>query len=363
MKRTQLHALALASALAFNCAVAQTKDAPAEPAEPAAKAAVEAPKPQVNIDELLALIPEYFGEYTIDGKTEKISSANVKTMLAEQIKMATAQGQAISPDMIKQLIPQMAESEVMKKALPAYVKLKGFKGDEAQAKAQVEQLKAQLAQNKMTMDTFFQRSGIKSEQELFDRIMEESAISKFQESIEATIKIEEKEVKDFYDANAAQMKYYECAHILALFNNKQTAPTPEEDAAALKKINDILAKLNAGEDFVKLAEEFSDCPSGKQSKGVVGKYNPEQKMPQGEMVQEFTDAFNALKPGEMTKAPVKTQFGYHIIKASNVIELSFDSQKEKITDFIKQQKMQAKVPEIIADVKKTLGVKTFAEAK
>lgn len=82
-----------------------------------------------------------------------------------------------------------------------------------------------------------------------------------------------------------------CAHILV---------KGEEAAKA------ILERLKAGESFAKLAQELSQCPSGKNG-GDLGTFG------RGQMVREFEKAAFALDKGEVSGL-VKTQFGYHIIK-------------------------------------------------
>ncbi len=69
---------------------------------------------------------------------------------------------------------------------------------------------------------------------------------------------------------------------------------------------DLVKKLAEGSSFEDLAKQFSKCPSGKRggSLGTFGK---------GQMVEPFETAAFALKQGE-TSGPVKTQFGYHLIK-------------------------------------------------
>lgn len=69
----------------------------------------------------------------------------------------------------------------------------------------------------------------------------------------------------------------------------------------------ILEELQKGATFKDLAKKHSTCPSGKRG-GTLGSFG------RGKMVKPFeTVAFN-LKKGEISKGPVKTQFGYHIIK-------------------------------------------------
>ncbi len=69
----------------------------------------------------------------------------------------------------------------------------------------------------------------------------------------------------------------------------------------------LLEELKGGAKFTKLAREHSTCPSGKRG-GSLGAFN------RGQMVKPFEKAAYDLKVGETTDEPVKTQFGYHIIK-------------------------------------------------
>lgn len=71
---------------------------------------------------------------------------------------------------------------------------------------------------------------------------------------------------------------------------------------------DLLKKIAAGESFEALARQFSQCPSGKQG-GMLGTFG------RGQMVKPFEDAAFALQPGQISK-PVRTQFGFHLIKRS-----------------------------------------------
>ena len=69
---------------------------------------------------------------------------------------------------------------------------------------------------------------------------------------------------------------------------------------------DLLKKLEEGKSFEELAQDFSNCPSGK-SGGDLGLFG------KGMMVKSFEEAAYSLEVGA-TSGPVKTQFGYHLIK-------------------------------------------------
>lgn len=69
---------------------------------------------------------------------------------------------------------------------------------------------------------------------------------------------------------------------------------------------DLVKKLAEGKTFESLAKQFSKCPSGKNG-GSLGRFG------KGQMVAPFETAAFALKPGEVS-GPVRTQFGYHLIK-------------------------------------------------
>jgi parvulin-like peptidyl-prolyl isomerase len=83
---------------------------------------------------------------------------------------------------------------------------------------------------------------------------------------------------------------------------------PELDIKQQKtKAEEVLKRVRAGEDFAKLAQEFSTDPGSKEKGGDLGWFGA------GQMVPEFDKAAFALKPGEISEL-VETKFGYHIIK-------------------------------------------------
>ena len=143
------------------------------------------------------------------------------------------------------------------------------------------------------------------------------------------VEVSDEEVKAFYDANSQQFKKgatVSAKHIL----------TDAED-----KCQTILDSiLNGEKTFEDAAKEFSTCPSGARG-GDLGQFG------RGQMVKEFEDVAFAAEIGEV-KGPVKTQFGYHLIKVENKREETvafFDEVKEVIRRNLVQQKQNAKYME------------------
>jgi len=127
----------------------------------------------------------------------------------------------------------------------------------------------------------------------------------------------------------------------------RTNPTEEDFAKAKEKITAIKAEIDAGKSFEDAAAEYSDCPSKDQG-GDLG-YFPRQ----GAMVEPFAEAAFALKVGDVSD-PVRTQFGYHLIK---VVDRSKEPAKQQLLDI----KIAGIIQEISEEVKIERLYKTTAD--
>jgi peptidyl-prolyl cis-trans isomerase C len=132
------------------------------------------------------------------------------------------------------------------------------------------------------------------------------------------------EVSDYYANNQEQfltLEQIRASHILL---------NTEDEAKA------VIAQLKAGASFEDLATEKSTDPTAKDNKGDLGYFDQEANL-----VSEFKEAAFALKTGQITPDPVKSQFGYHVIKVVDrkpARQMTLEEATPSITDELKQDK-------------------------
>ena len=107
--------------------------------------------------------------------------------------------------------------------------------------------------------------------------------------------------------------------------------TPEVEQLALAKTISITQRLNSGEDFATLAQQFSDDTGSGAQGGDLGFFG------RGQMVKEFEDAAFSLPIGQISE-PVKSQFGYHIIRVEEK-----DKGQADINLWLQDQKASAQI--------------------
>jgi len=132
-----------------------------------------------------------------------------------------------------------------------------------------------------------------------------------------------------------------------------------DDAQALARAQEALAKAKAGADFAALAKEYSDDPSAAGNSGDLGFFQ------RGQMVKPFEDAAFAMqKPGELA-GPVKSDFGYHILRFEGRREaglLPFEQVKDRLIAQYRDEFRTRIVNREIERIGKLEGVETNYDA-
>lgn len=162
--------------------------------------------------------------------------------------------------------------------------------------------------------------------------------------VEDTIEISEDEMKSYFDENKDsfdQPEQVKASHILV--KDEKTA-------------NEVKKKLSDGEKFADLTKEYSTDTASKEDGGNLGYFSKE------DMVQEFSDAAFNLKVDAISN-PVKTEYGYHIIKVTDKKEAqdaNYENSKDEIKQLLLENKFQSEYSTWLEETKKKYDIENFS---
>ena len=171
------------------------------------------------------------------------------------------------------------------------------------------------------------------------------------DALEAQVTVTDADLRAQYDKEQSQLTVPEkrhARHILII---------GKDDAAALKEAQDVLAQAKAGKDFAELAKQYSKDPGSARNGGDLSWAD------KSTFVKPFADALFGMQPGEI-RGPVKTQFGYHIIRLEEIqagkgksfeearAQLQAELRRNRATDRLGeiQEQLQTKLSEPNADL-------------
>ena len=173
------------------------------------------------------------------------------------------------------------------------------------------------------------------------------------------ITVTDADAKQFYNdtnhtADFEQPEMVHVRHILLLTMDPTTrAPLPDDQKAAKKKqIDDILKRVQAGEDFAALAKQYSEDKNSAINGGELPPFG------HGEMVPQFEAAAFSMKTNTISDV-VTTDYGYHIIKLLDKTPaqtVPYATVSDKIKDFLMQQQVQKLAPAYLDNLKKGADV-------
>ncbi len=241
--------------------------------------------------------------------------------------------------------------------LPAWAKDR-FKGEAGKKEFLDELIKEELMYQEA------KKQGVSKEKEFQDALKDFEKVTLIstllKNEIEGKAKVEAEEVRDFYDKHQDEFMTgleVKASHILV---NTETGA------------EDVLKRIQKGESFSKLAEELSMDKGTAKNGGDMGFFG------RGRMVPEIEKVVFSLKPGE-TSRPVKTKFGYHIIKVTDKKEgmtrdfeevkpsiekrLMVEKQRSLFDSYIEKLKGKPNKIEINDEALKKLTIETAPEKK
>ena len=267
------------------------------------------------------------------------NNAQIKDQI-KQIKQACLQNSINTQLMLEQTEIQISDDEV-----------------DQEVEDNINQLKEQYSEDghfEQVLDQYgFTEDSFRETQK------KEIKAQKVYEAITEDVEVTDDDVQSYYDENKdsqyTQSAGANCAHILIA--EKDDDGNIDYDAS-LTKAQEVKAKLDAGEDFATLASEYG-TDGTKDKGGDLGyvAYNQEN------YDQDFLEGFKTLGEGQISD-PVKSQFGYHIIKATGLKDsqvTSFDEVKDQIKAQLLQQKKNEAYQAKLKEWKDTLKVKTHED--
>lgn len=304
---------------------------------PAADAAKPTP-PKAPPEDPWAAVPDPVAE--IDGKP--VSKATLVDSFNSQFPDKKPQG--ITPEMIRnsafaitngyinhQLLLDLARSKVSVNRDDVVKMLQDIVKD--LDPIQLNMLKTSLTAQNLTLETYIRQQADNPV------TLERALLMKYDEFLTKDLSVTDAELKEAYDK--LRDRYFitpadppgnvRASHILFMVQDQKDKDAMEK---AREQAVKTLAEIRKNpERFAEIASAVSDCPSKKDG-GSLGAFA------KGAMVKPFEDAAFALKEGEISE-PVKTQFGYHIIRRDPPAarqEKSLDEVKDELIRYVKQVK-------------------------
>ncbi|MFZ4777089.1 MAG: peptidylprolyl isomerase [Terrimicrobiaceae bacterium] len=315
---------------------------PAAPATSATNAATgsETAAPSIELKDPVA---------TVNGET--ISKAQVEDAFKAAVEASGVKAADLTPDQKMNGYRQILDELIMDKLVAKSAANEPVTDEEVAA--EIAKLKKQFPTEE-AFETQLKEAG-QSPEKLNSSLRTMLQQQRWMQSqIKDQDKIADADAKKFYDSNTDEFKNPEtvkASHILFMVNKDDSAEVAKQKEDAAKK---AAARAKKGEDFSKLAKQLSEEPGAKESGGDLGFFAKDR------MVPEFAEVAFSQKPGDIS-APVKTQFGWHVIKVTDkkpAGTVPFEEVKDQIIAYLKSTKQREAVQAVLKKLKDSAQIES-----
>ncbi len=214
----------------------------------------------------------------------------------------------------------------------------GMPATDEEVNERLQQIKSQFA-NSEEFKSILASQGL-TVADLKEKYKEQIMIKKMiNREVRSRVNVTPIEVALFYEKNKNDFNVSAQAKVMTIMIRKNEE-SPETNSDSLKKIKMIEFKIAEGEDFSKLAREYSQDPSAVEG-GDMGYIN------KGQMMKKINEVIFSLEPGEISET-IETPVGYHIFKIIEVKEAgieSFDEARPQIENYLFQEKAKERFDE------------------
>ncbi len=259
-------------------------------------------------------------------------------------------GKEIKPEEEYSIARELLKSAVARELIVQKAKSLGIKITEDKVNLQLKNIEDQFPSHESFITALaFQHLNIASLKEKIQRTLLEDELMRLE--IAPKVKVSDESIRKYYDENKASFTkpvLYRLSHIHT--TTLSPADKPEDKASQIKseritkminseakeKIEALLKKVEAGEDFSDLAKRFSEDEASRESGGRLGDLHPGSTLP------EISATMEKLKEGE-TSGIIQSDFGYHILKLDEIIPsklIPFSDTKTDIMNLLLKKETQ-----------------------
>lgn len=196
-----------------------------------------------------------------------------------------------------------------------------------------------------------------TEKELAEKLRNEAVIQKYLGTkVFSQVAVTDQAAREFYDKNQDKMQRPERAHLRHILVGVKPGTAEADKEKARDKAEDLLERIQDGEDFAKLAAENSDDPGSKMRGGDLSWISRGQTVPPFEKA-----AFALTKPDELSGV-VESQFGFHIIQLVEreaASAVPFEEARPRITEMLQQKQAAERLKAHVEGLKKKGKIELF----
>jgi parvulin-like peptidyl-prolyl isomerase len=279
---------------------------------------------------------------TVDG--DRISKAQLDEAFEKAVQMTGVKASDLTPEQklegYRQILDELITEKLVNKAAA------GISVPQADVDAQIAKIKAQFPSDEDFSKQLAQVG--QTPEQLGETIKKMLQQQRWLESqLSGKTEVSDEEAKKFYEENKTEFEQPEtvkASHILFRVNKDDSE---EVVSQKLKAAQGAEARAKKGEDFSALAKELSEEPGAKESGGDLGFF------PKDRMVPEFAEVAFSEKVGEISD-PVRTQFGWHVIKVTEkkpAGTLPYDEVKTQLITYLKAKKQEEAAQQVLKSLR------------
>jgi peptidyl-prolyl cis-trans isomerase C len=279
---------------------------------------------------------------TVNG--DKISKAQLDEAFDKAVEMTGVKASDLTPEQklegYRQILDELITEKLVNKAAA------GITVPQADVDAQIAKIKAQFPSDEAFSKQLSQVG--QTPEQLSETIRKMLQQQRWlEDQLAGKTDISDEEAKKFYDENKKEFEQPEtvkASHILFRVNKDDSEDVVNQK---LKAAQTAETRAKKGEDFTALAKELSEEPGAKESGGDLGFFAKDR------MVPEFAEVAFSEKVGDVSD-PVRTQFGWHVIKVTDkkpAGTLPYDEVKAQLITYLKSKKQEEAAQELLKSLR------------